>query len=93
MKTEVRNNSQAGRYELIIDGDVAGYADYRVHDDLVIFPHTVIASERRGQGLGDILVAGALEDVRSSGRGVVASCWFVAEFIQSRSEYQDLLAS
>ena len=93
MEREVRDNPQAGRYELIIDGDVAGFADYRVHGDVVIFPHTVIAPDRRGQGLGDVLVEGALEDVRESGRRVVASCWFVAEFIEARSQYHDLLAS
>ena len=92
MKTEVRDNPEASRYELIMDGAVVGFADYRVHKDVVIFPHTVIEPERRGQGLGDILVEGALDDVRKTGRRVVASCWFVAEFINSRSQYHDLLA-
>lgn len=93
MTSEVRDNPQASRYELFVDGELAGFADYRIHDDVVIFPHTVIAPERRGKGLGDILVEGALEDVRTSGRRVVASCWFVAEFIDARSQYHDLLAS
>jgi predicted GNAT family acetyltransferase len=93
MAREVRNNSEANRYELIIDGDVAGFADYRVNGDIVIFPHTVINPDLRGQGLGDVLVTGALEDVRKSGRRVVPACWFVAEFIDGHSEYRDLLAS
>ena len=93
MTREVRDNPEASRYELIVDGDVAGFADYRIHDNVVIFPHTVINPDRRGQGLGDILVEGALDDVRESGRRVVAACWFVAEFIDGHSQYQDLLAS
>lgn len=92
MKPEVRDNREAGRYELIADEKVLGYADYRIHDDVVIFPHTVIAPEMRGQGLGEVLVEGALDDVRATGRRVVASCWFVAEFIDARTQYQDLLA-
>ena len=93
MTPEVRNNSEASRYELIADGDVVGFADYRVNGDVVIFPHTVINPDRRGQSLGEILVTGALEDVRESGRRVVPACWFVAEFIDGHSQYQDLLAS
>ena len=93
MKPEVRNNTEASRYEIVIDGAVAGYADYRTRDDVMIFPHTVINPDKRGQGLGEILVEGALNDVRDSGRRVVPACWFVAEFIESRSEYQELLAS
>ena len=92
MTPEVRNNREASRYELIAGGDVVGFADYRVNGDVVIFPHTVINPDRRGQGLGDILVTGALEDVRESGRRVVPACWFVAEFIDGHSTYQDLLA-
>ena len=92
MTREVQNNRDASRYELIEDGDVVGFADYRVNGDVVIFPHTVVNPERRGQGLGDILVMGALEDVRESGRRVVPACWFVAEFIDEHSQYQDLLA-
>lgn len=92
MEREVRKNPEAGRYELLVDGEVAGFADYRVHGEVVILPHTVIAAPMRGRGLGDILVAGALEDIRASGKRVVPSCWFVAEFIDARSEYQDLLA-
>ena len=92
MTCEVRNNPEASRYELLVDGEIAGFADYRINGDIVIFPHTVIEQERRGRGLGAILVEGALEDVRASGRRVVASCWFVAEFIDARSQYHDLLA-
>ena len=86
MTPEVRDNREASRYEILLDGEVVGFADYRVHDDVVIFPHTVITPEKRGQGLGEILVAGALEDVRTKGRRVVASCWFVAEFIGDRAQ-------
>ncbi|MFP5325961.1 MAG: GNAT family N-acetyltransferase [Acidimicrobiia bacterium] len=92
MTPEVRDNPEASRYEVVAGDRVLGYADYRIHGDVVIFPHTVVAPEMRGQGLGEVLVQGALDDVRASGRRVVASCWFVAEFIDARTQYQDLLA-
>ena len=63
--------------------------------DTVVFPHTEISTALRGQGLGAVLVRSALDDVRASGSGrrVVASCWFVAQFIDENPEYRDLLAA
>ena len=88
----VRKAEDHGRYELLDGDDVIGIADYRVQDGVVVLPHTVIAPARRGQGLGDVLVRHALDDVRSEGRQVVPACWFVAEFIGAHPEYQDLAA-
>ncbi len=46
----------------------------------------------RNQGLGEVLVRGALDDVLARGGTVVAQCWYVAEFIDQHPEYADLLA-
>jgi uncharacterized protein len=88
----VRKAEDRSRYE-ILDGDqIVGVADYRVQGDIVVMPHTVIIPARRGEGLGEVLVQHALDDVRSAGRRVIAACWFVAEFIDSNPEYGDLAA-
>lgn len=89
----VIDRPDAGRYELL-DGDaVAGYADYRDGGEgRLVFPHTVIDPARRGQGLGAVLVRGALDDVRRRGATVVPTCWYVAEYIDANPEYTDLLA-
>jgi predicted GNAT family acetyltransferase len=93
MANEVRHNVEASRYELLADGELVGIADYRITDDRIVFPHTEIDASRRGQGLGAVLVRGALDDVAGSGRTVVAQCWYVAEFIDENPEYQPLLAA
>jgi predicted GNAT family acetyltransferase len=93
MHSEVRKNVEASRYELLLDSDVVGVADYRVEADAVVFPHTEIDGRLRGQGLGAQLVRGALDDVRTTGSRVVARCWYVAEFIEANPEYRDLLAA
>jgi predicted GNAT family acetyltransferase len=93
MAGTVRHNEERSRYELVIDDQVVGIADYVLRGDQVVMPHTEIAASRRGQGLGAVLVAGALDDVRRTGRTVVPSCWFVAEFIDQNDDYRDLLAS
>jgi predicted GNAT family acetyltransferase len=92
MANDVRHNPERSRYELYVDGELAGIADYRVAGDEIVFPHTEIDHRRRGQGLGAELVRGALDDVRSTGRTVVPHCWYVAEFIETNPAYQDLLA-
>jgi predicted GNAT family acetyltransferase len=92
METRVENNADASRYELFVDDELAAIADYRLTGDVVVFPHTEVRPELRGRGLGEVLVKEALDDVRSSGRTVHATCWFVAEFIENNPEYRDLAA-
>jgi predicted GNAT family acetyltransferase len=91
MDLQVRNAEDRSRYELLSGEDVIGIADYRVVGDSVAFPHTEIDAARRGQGLGDVLVAGALDDVRAAGRTAVPQCWFVADFIERHPAYADLV--
>jgi uncharacterized protein len=90
---EVHRNDERSRYELLRDERVVAIADFTVQGDRVIFPHTEVLPELRGRGLGAVLVRGALDDVRASGRTIVPLCWFVAEFVDRHPEYQDLLTA
>jgi predicted GNAT family acetyltransferase len=90
--TEVRQNESRSRYEITLDGRLVGFADYRAHGDVVVFPHTEIEPSMRNQGLGAELVRRALDDLRARGGTIVAQCWYVAEFIDQHPEYADLLA-
>lgn len=90
---DVRNNVERSRYELYVDDELVGIADYRVDGDRVVFPHTEVRRDVQGRGLGAQLVQGALDDVRAGGRQVVPRCWYVAEFVDHHPEYRDLLAA
>jgi len=90
MATEMRNNRKQCRYELSIDDQIVGIAEYRVVGEVVVFPHTEIERSRRGEGLGAKLVQYALDDVRATNRRVEPQCWYVAEFIAEHTEYADL---
>jgi uncharacterized protein len=92
MDARVRKAEDRSRYELVIDGTLVGIADYHPDGDRVVMPHTVIDPSRRGEGLGAILVGGALDDLRAAGKRVVPACWFVREFIDENDEYADLVA-
>lgn len=93
MALEVRKNEAGSRYELHVDGDLVGVADYAVDGDRVVIPHTEIDPRRRGQGLAAVLVREALDDLRASGQTVVPTCWYVAQYIQEHPEYHDLLGN
>jgi len=93
VEAEVRNNAEESRYELVVDAEVIGVAEYRRQGDTLVFPHTQVKSSFRGQGMGARLVQAALDDVRARGQRVVPRCWYVAEFIDANPEYRDLLAA
>ena len=93
MSTDVRRNDERDRYELVVDGDLAGVADYVDNGDVVVLPHTEIDAARRGHGLGAVLVQGVLDDVRAQGRTVIPTCWYVREYLELHPEQADLLAT
>ena len=86
----VHNNTVACRYEITVGDEVAGYAEY-VLSDRIVFPHTVIDTAFEGQGLAGQLVAAALDDARTLNKTVVATCSFVAGYIERHPHYADLL--
>jgi uncharacterized protein len=89
----VRHDDTSGRYELVLDDAVIGYADHRVvAENIEVFPHTVIEPAHQGQGMAAVLVQGALDDVRSRGVQIVPSCWYVAQWIERNPDYTDLVA-
>jgi predicted GNAT family acetyltransferase len=93
MPVEIRKNPQAARYELFLDGQLTGIADYRTQGATVVFPHTEVKASQRGRGYGAMLVRFALDDARQAGAVVVPRCWYVAEFIRDNPDYADLLAA
>ena len=94
MELTLDHDETGHRYRLLRDGTEVSHADYRVTDGgaTLVFHHTLTHPAEREQGFAGELVGRALDDVRSAGRKVVPTCWFVAEFIESHPAYQDLLA-
>jgi predicted GNAT family acetyltransferase len=92
MELTVRDNPEAGRYELL-DGDrVLGVAAYERRGDTVVFTHTEVDPDAGESGLGSTLVRGALDDVRARGEKVIPRCPFVRGWIERHLEYADLVA-
>jgi uncharacterized protein len=77
------------RFEIRVDGEEAGYAEYARKGKRVIFTHTEIDPAREGQGLGSKLAGGALDAARAAGHPVVPLCAFIASYIERHPEYDD----
>ncbi len=89
----VTRNDERSRFEAECDGEVAGYAEFRLRDGVIEFTHTVVEDRFEGRGVGSTLVSEALDQVRAEGLEVVATCEFVKSYIERHQEYADLLAS
>ena len=87
---DVVDNKAQQRFELVVDGHLA-VAFYKRDGDVITFIHTEVPAELGGRGVGSKLVQGALDQVRSAGRKVIAECPFVKAWIGKHSEYRDLL--
>jgi predicted GNAT family acetyltransferase len=88
---EVVDNEREHRFEIRLDGAVAGYAAYRAEPGRVVFTHTEIDPVFEGRGLGSALARGALDAVRAGGRSIVPQCPFIRGYVERHPEYQDLV--
>jgi predicted GNAT family acetyltransferase len=91
MSTSLANNPAESRFEIAVDGELAGYLAYKIRDGSIDLQHTVVLPAFRGQGLAGQLAERAFEDARAQGLKVIPSCPFVAGWIPDHPEVQDLL--
>ena len=89
----VTRNDERARFEASIDGEVAGYSEFKLGEGRIEFTHTVVDDAFEGKGVGSTLVSQALDQARAEGLDVVATCAFVRSYIERHQEYADLLAS
>ena len=87
---EIRDNPDRSRYELWLDGEQVGLATYRRSAGQIEFTHTEIDEAYGGRGLASTLINAMLDDVPDDIR-VVASCPFVARYVETHPERQPLL--
>lgn len=87
---DVVNNAEAGRFEVRLGDDIA-YAEYRILENGILFPHTEVPPAFEGKGVGGLLVRTALAFARERGAKVMPVCPFFAAYIAKHPEYHDLV--
>ena len=91
-QVEVVDEPGRHRFEIRVDGEMAGFTEYRRSHGLIAFVHTLIDPRFEGQGYGSRLITEALGEVRDAGLAVLPFCPFVRAFIASHtSDYLDLV--
>ncbi len=89
----VRDAPTENRYEIRVDGELAGFAEYRLRPEQkrIDFTHTEVFDAFAGQGLAGKLAAGSLDDARTRGLAVRPYCPFYRGYIQKHPAYVDLV--
>jgi hypothetical protein len=88
---EVRDVRAGHRFVLVVDGALAGTAQYRLEGDDVAFLHTEIDPAYEGRGLGSAFVREALRQVADREVAVLPYCPFVRAYLQHHPELVHLV--
>lgn len=91
MTTTVQDAPKRSRFEIEVDGELAGFLDYRRDGDEYALPHTRIYPQYEGNGLGHELVRSALVQISERGGTVLPYCPFVPRVIRDNPELTDLV--
>lgn len=89
---EVVDAPDRSRYLALVDGEVEGFAAYRLRGERIVFTHTEVDPAYEGKGVGSALAKGALDDARRRALPVVLVCPFMTAYVQRHPEYADLVA-
>jgi uncharacterized protein len=88
---QISHNPDGARYEARVGPKMAGFAEYKLAKDLIVFTHTEVDPTFEGQGVGSALARAALDDVRGTDRKVLPLCPYIKGWIGRHLEYADLV--
>ncbi|MEV4558236.1 GNAT family N-acetyltransferase [Kitasatospora sp. NPDC049285] len=91
MEQIVVDNAEKSRFEIHVDGERAGFAEYHRSGDEIAFIHTEVDSRFEGQGLAGKLARAALDAAREQKLAVLPYCPFIRGWITKHPEYADLV--
>jgi len=89
---ELQDNPDAHQFELLVDGEPAGLAAYRMRDGVMVITHSEVSPRFRGQGLGDELARRTLDVIRARGGQVTPACPFFARYVEKHHDWDDIIA-
>ncbi|WP_420456691.1 GNAT family N-acetyltransferase [Rubrivirga sp.] len=88
---DVRHDTDQNRFAADVEGGTAELR-YQRRDGALVFVHTFVPEPSRGQDVGEALVEAGLAYARENKLGVVAQCPYVAHYVETHPEAQDLVA-
>jgi predicted GNAT family acetyltransferase len=91
MELRVADNPDKARYEIAVDGEVAGFIDYHLSGHTIAFLHAETDPDSRHAGIGGRMVHDTLDSARERGLDVLPYCPFVRSWIGEHPDYTDLV--
>ena len=88
---DVTDHPDQSRYEIHVDGELAGILAYHARPGLIALVHTEVRPQFEGRGIGGELVAGALADARERHLSVLPFCEYVNRWLTKHPEHVDLV--
>jgi predicted GNAT family acetyltransferase len=89
---ELRDNADANRFELLVDGTVAAFLEYRVRPGGYALDHAEAVPAFEGRGLSSEMIGGVLDLMRRNHTMVLPFCPFVVQYLHRHPEYLDVVA-
>lgn len=79
---QLKHLTAENRYLFLWNGTPVGLTDYRIGGECLYLTHTEIDPRRRGEGLGEAMIAAVLTDIRSeTSLRIVPECSFVRHWM------------
>jgi len=91
MELQVVDNQDRSRFEILADGEVAGFVDYHLRDGEIALLHAETDRRFRDHGVAGHLVKYSLDSARERHLAVLPYCPFVRRWIADHPEYADLV--
>jgi len=91
MELRVADNPGKSRYEISVDGEIAGFIDYKSSHNDIAFLHTETDDRFRGKGVASRLVQASLDSVRERGLELLPYCPFVRSWLREHPDYLELV--
>ncbi|MFY9265348.1 MAG: GNAT family N-acetyltransferase [Solirubrobacterales bacterium] len=91
MSAIVTDNTDARRYEIFLDDEFAGFAEYRRQPGIIAFVDTQIDPAFEGRELGGELVSRVLDEIAEHGLDVLPFCPIVNEYVDDHPHYLRLV--
>ena len=80
MESRVTDNESESRFELRLDGELAGWIDYSRAGDTVALTHAEVRPELRSRGHAETMTGEALADLKRRGLQAQPVCPFVVAY-------------
>lgn len=91
MELRVADNPDQSRYEILADGEIAGFIDYKLSHKDIAFLHTETDERFRGKGMASRLVQASLDSVTERGLELLPYCPYVRRWLGEHPDYVKLV--